>query len=380
MTNTGYLQPMGSLSPSRYSAMQECRLREVLAASRASASLPRSPAALVGSLIHQLLEDARRGRFLPGQASEHLNQVVSKFEASLPTGSADRRWLPLMQTVEFRAKVKTAVERAEILCIEKSSSQHQGQPHQRVGIEAAANARGGKVRGRMDRVHRNAGLLTIEDLKTGPIFSTRGPERLLKPHYVEQLKLYAAMYAEDENLGAGEWPERLELTSVSGARAPVEFSRTECVDLLDKATALLDATNELINTSGADVERHLAAPSAEACAFCVFRPSCGPYLASTPGPGVDGWPVDVSGRLVEKRVLGNGRLSLTLIQESGVPAYIRGLTPAVHALREVLVGSASLGVFSARLGPGTNTFSEGRFTTVVPCGAAPATAFGDTDN
>jgi hypothetical protein len=57
-----HLKPILRISPSRYSALLACALREILVAARQAPLLPSYPAAHLGMIAHKLLELAFSGR------------------------------------------------------------------------------------------------------------------------------------------------------------------------------------------------------------------------------------------------------------------------------------------------------------------------------
>jgi len=65
------IKPLTRVSPSRYTAMKNCLLREVWTASGNEPLLPASPLAELGTVIHQLLEAAGRGRLDAGMIESH---------------------------------------------------------------------------------------------------------------------------------------------------------------------------------------------------------------------------------------------------------------------------------------------------------------------
>ena len=61
---TPRIEALKTISPSRFTALQECALREVWAASQTPQLLPSSPSARLGSIIHRLLQEAGEGRLI----------------------------------------------------------------------------------------------------------------------------------------------------------------------------------------------------------------------------------------------------------------------------------------------------------------------------
>ena len=356
------IAPLASISPSRFSAMNECRLREVFSASNEAPPLPRSPRAILGTIVHKLLENASKGRIEPGKVEAELASLIEEAQGAIADGSPDSQWLPLETQPGFRQMMRRASESAAAEVAAAPPHGGRGTGPRRAGSELWVKARSDKVRGRIDMVRSTPTGIVLEDFKTGPLVERREPDAPPRASYSDQLKLYAAMYAEDPNAGEGVWPTALELVSLSGTRLPVPFSVAECVELLDAAERVLGEVNDLIADAAA---AELAAPSPEACRYCTFRPACGPYRqAREQAPDhEEGWPSDDWGAVVDVAQIGNATTSLTISGREDV-VRVRGLVAERHPVLCELHEGTEMAFFSAIPQRGTNTVAEGRFTTL----------------
>lgn len=361
-------RPMGAISPSRFTGMEACALREVWSASRAPGLLPASPAAWVGTAAHRLLEEAGKGAF-NGPADERIpvrwHQLIDSAEEAMQRSWLERHLVPLSAAVpDFEVRRLRAVSRARQLADEGvvSKGAVSGWDGTHHGYELAVSTPEGKAAGRIDAVLPGAYGPVIRDYKSGAIHEGLTTTRI-KRAYAIQLKLYAAIYQQT----TGTWPERLEVMALSGEPEAVAFTPEECARLLEDAIKLLDRVNEIVQ-SAPDEEaaaRRLATPAPSVCGFCPYRPHCGSYTdASLSAPELR-WPGDAWGRVAERRTLGNGRELIAVDSPRG-PVLLRGLTPGHDrhpTLRWLDVGD-QVGIFGMRPGGSALSFTEGQLTVI----------------
>lgn len=372
------LQPLGPISPSRFVAMQRCALREVWAASHAPPLLPTAPAARLGGVVHQLLEEAGQGSFaaVGRKAVEaRWHELVEASERTAARSWLDRHLVPLSSAIpDFEVRKMRAL--AGAVAITKSASvkpvRRQFENQQVHGYELAVATPDGQVAGRIDAVIASEHGPVIRDYKSGAIYDVpaRGARSLREAHS-SQLKLYAAIYASV----AGIWPARLELVPVGGEPENVEFTVDECMSLLSTALQLRERINGIVVSLTSEAKRtaELATPTPATCEYCPYRPVCTPYSdAVTAGEG-SGWPDDVRGELSAVGPLHNGRLIVSLKAARGT-VRIRGLDsdPRRHpALSETTPGDV-MTAFNLRPAGGPLSFSEGSFSVLYKLpGATP---------
>lgn len=360
------LRALGRVSPSHFTGMLACALRETWAASRAPGLLPGAPAGRLGTVVHRLLEEAGRGQLagLDQDAIDHRWEDLLRGEEAVAAASwLDRHLLPLRSAIpDFEVRRLRALSAARALAAEASAMQHgDGTPRWPFGYELPVATTDGQAGGRIDSVRPGPDGPVLRDYKSGAIYEgTTGHPRAVKGAYAAQLRLYAAIYASM----TGVWPSRLEVVPLAGSAEEVEFTREQCMQLLSDAIDLRGRINDIINSDAPLAARmsRLAAPAEPICSFCAYRPHCGPYLERERFEQ-GGWPLDVNGTLTEKRILGNGRMMLAL-ESDGTSIQVRGLT--VDADRHPAIPAASVGdrvvAFNLRAGGSPSAFTEGPFT------------------
>lgn len=361
-------RPMAAISPSRFTGLETCALREVWSANRVPELLSTSPAGRVGAAAHRLLEEAGRGTF-GGPSNERIaarwDELIAAIEEAMARSWLDRHLLPLSTAVpDYEVRRLRAVSRALQLAadaVARAGALHSS-PGAPYGCELAVATPDGKATGRIDAVLPGTCGPIIRDYKSGAIHESPTSTDI-KHAYAAQLKLYAAIY---ERM-TGAWPERLEVIALSGEPEAVKFTAEECARVLEDAIRMLDHVNEIVETThdGPAVARRLASPAPPTCAFCRYRPCCEAYADASQSAPTLRWPNDVWGRLAGRRVLGNGREMIVIDSQNG-RLSLRDLTPGDNrhpALRSLNIGD-EVGAFSMRPGGSPSSFSEGEFTVI----------------
>ena len=356
------LRPMRAVSPSRFSGMQECPLREAWAADGAVGLVPRSPSAFVGTIVHKVVEAATLG--LDQDPGQLFDDLASAADNRLLQDPIHRRWVPLSEHAPDYAEMRRRViERAQGVT-QKPQAGAAG-TRRRAGPEVRVSARGGKVRGSIDEVYLSGGRVVLRDLKTGNVrrSGTSTPEA--KQEYATQLRMYAGMYAEDSEISEGKWPDSLELVPLYGPPLVVPYERAECTTLLDQAVAALATVNEVIEVhENFEAEELLARPSPDTCRWCPYRPACSAYRTAS-AAGDDSWPPDVWGIVVDKALKGNGTLSISLRRGKGL-YRVRDIPPTkvIHPAIEKLELGKSVALFGLTRARAVETFAAGAFTVI----------------
>jgi hypothetical protein len=321
----------------------------------------------MGSIVHKLIDDASRGHVQEYDLKAHMATVVAEFENSIPLESPDRRWVPVDRQPEFDWIMKQGILKAmSVLPKATSHFNTRKSGHQRVGTELRVEARNGRVIGKIDRVTETAEGIILEDFKTGSLTERPGPNAPPKIAFADQLRLYAAMYAEDPTRGNGEWPAMLTLRSLSGTSLNISFSRSECTDLLDTAVKLLDGVNTILESYSRDEAMELLSrPDPDTCRFCAYRPVCPSYRhVRADGQFESQWPRDYWGIVVDKTHLGNRNISLSLDTFAGI-VRARAFNPVVHPNLESIQLGDEVAVFSASFQHGVCTIGDGPYATII---------------
>ncbi|MFN8552536.1 MAG: PD-(D/E)XK nuclease family protein [Candidatus Obscuribacterales bacterium] len=281
-----------TISPSRFQSLALCQLRELWNSSLPDSKrhLPPWPAARVGTIIHKLLELAAKGK-IHDNVEHCWRELVSQSEDDLANSWVTRPLIPLSRTQpSFEVRMYRALRKATEVVGKYVSS---AAPQSQFGPEIKVKSRDGTVRGAIDLVRPGEAGPVIVDYKTGTIFETdNNAFAVIKPEYVTQMTLYAALYHEQFDT----WPSGLELVPLRGQTVRLSFDTSKAAELLEEAKDSLRAVN-------AKVEQHtsiseLASLSPENCKFCQHRPVCPAYREHAPTLASAAFPFDEYGKLV----------------------------------------------------------------------------------
>ena len=296
------LRLLTSISPSRFTSLKDCALREALAWSRARRLLPGSPKGFLGSVAHGLIEDAS---IMFPVGSSHLSledaweERLRAEERKLRGSNMESHLVPLSAScTDYYVIKEQTMAVAERQLSKRGSS---GSSRESVTFaEEPLASRDKLLVGRIDRLARGPEGWVVSDYKTGKIMADESEQDPhIKDAYVVQLKLYAMLVKDSK----GEWPARLELIPLFGDPVEVPFNRDECSALAAEAKTELAAVNRRVAEvkSGRANPSSLASPSADACRFCSWRPSCVAYWRARPTLPETPWPHDASGRLHKRK-------------------------------------------------------------------------------
>lgn len=215
------LKPICRVSPSRYTAMRSCLLREVWTAAGNEPLLPPSPSAELGTLIHELLAAAGRGE-LEGGGKERIEQtwlaLILLAEERMALSALRRHQVPLRRSIsDYEVRRLRAFHRAAEIAA-ASVRGRVGHPRKRsehTGFELWVQSRDGQIGGYIDRATMRRDGVVLSDYKSCALLnpSNRDAPPVVKQAYQDQLKLYAALY----HIASGNWPVRLEVVPIQGA-------------------------------------------------------------------------------------------------------------------------------------------------------------------
>lgn len=308
------------VSPSRYTAMQACLLREVWTASGNNSLLPPSPLAELGSVTHRLFEAAGRGQLdgsRNGKVEAAWEALVLQAEKKMVKLALRMHQVPLCKSIpDFEVRKLRACRRAteiahDAFILKKGGQKQSSEPS---GFELWVESHDRLVGGYIDRVTARDEGVVLSDYKSGAIldFAMEEGSGEIKREYKDQLKLYAALY----RLKYGAWPIRLEVVPLQGMPVEVVFEPEESERLLAEARLFLQVSNGRI----AEVENGraeingLASPSAVNCRLCLFRPACQAYWIDRKLKPQEKWPADVRGFHRETTRLRNGKVCMRIVE------------------------------------------------------------------
>ena len=360
------------VSPSRFLSLKRCALQAIWSRLH-EPLLPKWPAARLGTVAHQLIEEVGYGKH--GAGREDLEQawetLVEAQEREMKDSWLERNLVPLSESArDYHVRKYRALDRAfeaaqffEEADITDSSGSG--------GRERWVQSKDGKAGGKIDLVAETDRGIVLRDYKTGQVFENGSVDdpagEQVKEDYQIQLKLYAALSHEQH----GQWPVALEVVPVGGSPHRIPFTPDDCEDLLREAVKLLEETNQQVSEAQAEgmshaaLLRRLASPTPEACKFCAFRPACPAYWKEREHTGRSNWPSDVAGKVTSLRELGNGQLHIQVQQKWEQEVDCRGLNPEPErhpALKEAEVGKG-IAICNLRRS-GDATYSEAATTTI----------------
>ncbi len=381
------VQPLERISPSRFTSIQKCALREVWASARQPALLPSAPGARLGTVIHRLLEKVGKGQMGDGSLSEaegEWSSLVEKTERGMQDSWLERRFVPLSNSVpDYEVRKIKALQRAVEMAWNPGIRRPDTESVPASGRELWVQSEDGLVGGFIDHVQATWEGPVLRDYKSGHITHSDNADgsAAVRPDFQAQLKLYAALYRATH----GTWPVRLEIVPLQGPAVNVPFEPEECTQLLQQAGALLEKTNTVVSKIGSlphagYSEETLAGPGPYTCRFCQFRPVCTAYQRARDTAEEAGWPQDVWGTVTEVRRLGNGRWSLRLNLSGRVyaSARIRSLSPDTerHPALQIIRDGDNVAFYNLKPTASPGTFNEGPSTVLyqIPLETRPASA------
>lgn len=318
----GKLKTLSRISPSKFTALNGCPLREIWSANNESRLLPLSPAAHLGTAVHKLIELASRGQIKDDAGMVACwEESIRNIEKEIQSNHLEKHLVPLeLSANNYEVKRNMAFNVVRTFSkgnIKLASTVSDKKLESEVWVETAD----GKIGGKIDLVkHADAGT-EILDYKTGAIIDSYSESDDIKQEYKQQLKLYAALYFSK----FGVWPVRIALVGLDQHEHEIQFDKDECMNILNDAKRKLDELNALIE--GGTSSEIFARPSPQNCRYCLYRPACKRYWEQRQDN--DQWPVDVRGMIKEKKILGNGLWRIIL--ENGSKRFvIRGLSHDRH--------------------------------------------------
>jgi RecB family exonuclease len=318
----GKLKILDRISPSKFTALNGCPLREIWSANNEARLLPLSPSAHLGTAVHKLIESASRGQIRDeaGMVAcwEESNRNI---ENEMQSNYLEKHLVPLeLNANNYEVKRNMAFNvtrtffRGNIKSVATASEK-------KLESEVWVETEDGKIGGRIDLVKHVDERTEIFDYKTGAIIDSYSESDEIKQEYKQQLKLYAALYFSK----FGVWPVRIALVGLDQHEYEIVFDKNECINILNDAKKKLCELNALIE--GGSSSESFARPSPQNCRYCLYRPACQRYWDQRQDN--DQWPLDVQGMIKEKKILGNG--SCRIILENGSKRFvIRGLSSDRH--------------------------------------------------
>ena len=286
------LQPITKLSPTLFATLKQCPLKAALGQAKAQRTTRSSKAALLGTIVHRVLERAgsikSESGDLRAEASAIWDQVVSEVERELQTSSLDKVLLPIKKWKKYFLLRERTVRRCEEIASSRGSSETQVIASER----KFSSVRKGFT-GKPDLIFRRANGLVIIDYKSVELSDDVQKREKQIETWRQQILFYASII----NAEFGEWAIGGEIRLLNKEVIPVEIDLQKVKDVRKEAQALQENYNAKIETGVPHSE--LAQYSVEGCKFCEFKGTCNTFWAKnpTPIPGDDEYGC-LSGRIL----------------------------------------------------------------------------------
>ena len=334
---TTILKPLKRISPSRYTAINRCPYRVVLANSYSSPLLPYPPASHLGNVIHECIQLIVTGEIRTGREFDAMwNCLLAKQEKALEDMGFGF-FTPLSENVPGYTIKKLQVK-SLLKSREKTEVQQDKNMDTTTLTEKWIESQDSLIGGFADIIINWNNYTKLSDFKSGKILFEEGE---IKEEYEDQLKLYAYLH----NEVYGKYPDELSIIGLEKKEYPVAFTPQECEVLASKSRDALSEINSFIER---DELKALAKPDLDNCRSCLYRPACNFYW-ELPISETDSIFRDVRGKVANVRQFRNGNLNATLntddkeLTVSHISSdYLPFLTGAVG--KEVAFYNVKLGV------------------------------------
>ena len=331
------LQPITKLSPTMFATLKKCQLRAGLRNARAQQTTTSSTAALLGTISHRVLENARffnrDDDDLQTQAGVMWDKTADEVAEQLRNSPLDRYLLPMNRWKRYYLLRARTIRRCEEIASSQMISENQI-----VASERKFDSVKYGFTGKPDLILRREDGLVIIDYKSGelPDESEDRDEKIAM--WQQQVLFYAAIIKEE----LGEWPVDGEIRLLNNEIIPIEIDQQKAEALIEETQAVKAHYNEKIAAGVSHSE--LAQYSEDNCIFCEYKGTCNTFWENNPLPipGTDKYGC-LSGKIknVTTTAKGNGRLVIdteSTNESSKQWEIINLLTKQFENLRELKQG------------------------------------------
>jgi hypothetical protein len=352
------ISPIKKISPTRFVSLKSCCLKGVWESNNSPSLLPSSPYAIIGKVIHQIMEYMGEGKIETNESfEEKWDLFIKKEEKKLSDSWLENHLVPLSSSVKNYDEKKELC-RLSVKSVLKSKPQTilKYRPLPPMECELWLKTHDGICVGKADCVKVSDNFVEIIDYKST---ETVGPEKL--KGYSTQLKLYGALYHETYGI----WPSLLKIKLISDKQIEVPFTKEECEKLLNDAKKTFHEVNDIISkvSKTKNLILELANPSPEACHFCNFRPICTSYWETRKSSPEELWPSDLQGKIVRKEPWGKNRIYLEVEIENQEIVKVVDLLPERHPALEI--SNSEIAIFSLNKNTkNPRIYHEGQLTVV----------------
>jgi len=364
------ITPIKHISPSRFITFKSCPLKGVWASNNDFSLLPSSPNAVMGRVIHTIMEYVGSGKLITEDDFEKVwSLTIQHEEEKLLRSWTEKHFVPLRSSIRNYDEKKA-------LCwlVVQQNPRHKIYHEKQLKIstiqlesnESWLKTPDNICIGRADLIRESNGHVEIIDYKTTDNIN---PEKL--EDYAVQLKFYAAIYHAQYK----KWPSSLKIILNNGQSINIPFTKDECKGLLESVYEIYNKTNNIINENILQKNNllfSLASPAPNICFFCNFRPVCTPYWEAMTLSPEKQWPYDISGTIENSGSWGNNRIFLEIKRTtSQEKVKVVGLSPDRHP--DINTRYSNVSIFYLKKNKNSlNTYKEGQFTVIyaIPPGYA----------
>ncbi len=303
------LRPLTKLSPTLFSTLKQCQLHAGLSQVRAQKTTRSSTTALLGTIVHRVLEKAssenKDSGDLRAQAETIWDKTVEQMEEDLQTSPLDRNLLPITRWKRY------FLLRERTICryIEIASSQGISETRVIASERKFDSVRDGFI-GKPDLILRRSNGLVIIDYKSGELSDDSENREEKIESWQQQILFYASIIKEE----FGEWPVDGEIRLLSKEVISIPINQQEVKAIAKEAQTLKENYNAKI-ASGV-LHSELAQYSIDSCRFCEFKGACNTFWKENPQPipGTDDYGC-LSGRVLKLTIGKNNRGSIVIASE-----------------------------------------------------------------
>ena len=278
------LRPITKISPTLFATLKQCQLRAGLSQTRAQRTTRSSTAALLGTIVHRVLEEAnsinRDREDFRTQASAIWDKAVDELKEELQTSSLDKYLLPIKKWKKYYLSRERTIRRCEEI-----ASRHGISETRVIASERKFDSVKGGFTGKPDLILRRANGFVIIDYKSAKLpEDTTSREEIIKS-WQQQILFYASIVKEE----FGEWPVGGEIRLLNKEIIHIPINLQKAKSLLEEAQALKDEYNTKIEAGVPHSE--LAQYSVDNCKFCEFKGACNTFWKENPQPipEIDGY-------------------------------------------------------------------------------------------
>ena len=303
------LRPFTKLSPTLFATLKQCPLRAGLRQAKVQQTTRSSKAALLGTIIHRVLEKARsinrNSEDLRTKAEVIWDKAVEQMEEDLRTSPLDGCLLPIKKWKKYYLSRERTIRR----CEEIASSQGISGTQVIASERKFESVRDGFT-GKPDLLLRRENGLVIIDYKSGELRDDLESSEKKIESWQQQILFYASLVKEE----FGEWPVDGEIRLLNKEVISVPIDPQKVNALSAEAQTLKEDYNAKVEL-GVSYSQ-LAQYSVDNCRFCEFKGSCDTFWKENPQPipGSDDYGC-LSGRVLKLAGGANNRYSIVIASE-----------------------------------------------------------------